>query len=394
MTWCWQRLRECRSLRLSRASAFFLCISGWGCWAIYNATRAGQGGHHFVARQVAWILLGALALVTCGNLPERFYRRWLPWICTGAYVPLVLVLVLGIRIHGMRGWFAWHGYLLQPSELAKPAFVLSLAWVLDGAAAAQTSWRRGFLPAVGLAGLWGLPIALQPDFGTLLVYLVTFLLVYWGFGGRLRHLLIGLAAALPAVGLVCWRYPYVLRRFVAFLSPDALGQTAGWHIIQFRRTLASGGLFGRAWEDGLWSTAYLPLGYSDSVFASAAEKIGFFGMLPLVVLILALVVYGHYYACRSRDRFRAAVIFGMTSMLVTQAFIHLSVNLGLMPPTGITLPLISYGGSSLMSSAIAFGIVEAMVHASQTIPAGTPALPVAQDDRPTTEVQGSRPVDP
>lgn len=368
MTWLWQRLREGRSLRLSRASAFFLCISGWGCWAIYNATRTGHGDQHFVARQVAWLALGTVALLASGNLPERAYRRWLPWICAGAYVPLVLVLFLGIRIHGMRGWFAWHGYLLQPSELAKPAYVLSLAWILDRTAPSRDSWRRGFLPVLGVAALWGLPIALQPDFGTLLVYLLTFVLVFWGFGGRLRHLLAVAAAALPAAVLVGWRYPYVLRRVQAFLNPEGLGQTAGWHILQFRRTLASGGPFGRAWDEGLWSNAYLPLGYSDSIFASAAEKIGFFGTLPLVVLILALVIYGHYHACRAGDRFRAVVIFGLAGMLVAQAFIHLSVNLGLMPPTGITLPLISYGGSSLISSAIAFGLIQAMVH-------GRPAPP-------------------
>jgi cell division protein FtsW len=278
------------------------------------------------------------------------------------------VLVLGVRINGMRGWFAWNGYLLQPSELAKPFYVLSLAWVLDRPPAQQSSWTRGLLPALGVVALWGVPIALQPDFGTLLVYLFTFLIVYWGFGGRLRHLLACAAAALSVAVLACWRYPYVLRRFLAFLDPEALGQTAGWHILQFRRTLASGGLFGRAWEEGLWSTAYLPLGYSDSVFASTAEKIGFFGVLPLVVLILALVVYGHYHACRSGDRFRAVLIFGLTGMLAGQAFIHLSVNLGLMPPTGITLPLISYGGSSLISTAIAFGLVEAMVHAGRVTP--------------------------
>lgn len=352
-----------RPLRLSRASAFFLCVSLWGCWAIYNASRTGYSGRHFAARQALWVGLGSAALLVCANLPARLYRRWLPWLCGLAYVPLLLVLLLGIRINGMRGWFAWHGYFLQPSELAKPVYVLSLAWVLDRTAAQRSAWGRGFLPVLLLVALWGLPIALQPDFGSLLVYLLTFLLVYWGSGGRLRHLVASSLAIVPAVVFVLWRYPYVLHRIRAFLNPEPVAQSSGWHIIQFRRTLASGGLFGRAWEDGLWSNAYLPLGYSDSVFASTAEKVGFVGMLPLLVLILALAFYGHYHACRTTDGFRAATIFGITGMLVLQAFVHLSVNLGLMPPTGITLPLISYGGSSLISSMMAFGIVEAMVHA-------------------------------
>jgi len=364
-----------RRVRISRAALFFLCVSVWGCWAIYNGSRTGYSGRHFAARQVLWVLLGSAALVVCANLSEGWYRRYLPWLCVAAWVPLLLVLGLGIRINGMRGWFAWHGYFLQPSELAKPVFVLSLAWLLERTAAQRASWRRGFLPVAVLVALWGLPIALQPDFGSLLIYALTAVLLFWGFGGRTLHLLVSGAAVAPVVGLVLWRYPYVWRRFTAFLNPDSVAQTAGWHIIQFRRTLASGGLFGRAWEEGLWSGAYLPLSYSDSVFASTAEKIGFVGMLPLLILILAVVIYGHHHACRAHSRFRAAVIFGMTGMLVTQAFTHLSVNLGLMPPTGITLPLISYGGSSLMSSMMAFGLVEAMVHASSQKPEPTAAAP-------------------
>ena len=349
--------------RLSRASIFFLGVSLWGCWAIYNASRSdGTGGQHFVVRQILWLVCGTLALVTCAGFPPRLYRRALPWLCLAAYLPLVLVLGLGIRINGMRGWFAWHGYFLQPSELAKPFFVLSLAWMLERTSAQRASWQRGFLPPACLAAVWVIPIALQPDFGSLLVYAVTFVLLTWGFGGRTLHLAVAGAAAGPVTALVLWRHPYVLKRFTAFLNPDAAAQAAGWHILQFRRTLASGGLLGRAWEEGLWSSAYLPLGYSDSVFASTAEKLGFLGVLPLLVLILALLIYGHYHACRTADRFRAATIFGLCAMLVTQAFVHLSVNLGLMPPTGITLPLVSYGGSSLISSMIAFGLVEAMVH--------------------------------
>ncbi len=377
-----------RRIRVSRASLFYLCVSLWGCWAIYNASRTGYSGRHFAARQVVWVVLGSVALIVCANLPAGWYRRHVPWHCAAAWMPLLLVLGLGIRINGMRGWFAWHGYFLQPSELAKPVFVLSLAWVLQRTTACRASWLRGFLPVAGLVVLWGLPVALQPDFGSLLIYALTAVLVYWGFGGGTAHLLVSGAAVAPMVSLVLWRYPYVWRRFTAFLSPESVAQTTGWHILQFRRTLASGGLFGRAWEEGLWSGAYLPLSYSDSVFASTAEKVGFVGMLPLIVLILALVIYGHYHACRASDHFRAVVIFGTTAMLVAQAFVHLSVNLGLMPPTGITLPLISYGGSSLMSSMIAFGIVEAMVHGEPAADVAAGAPPARLDRTPLRAAAG------
>ncbi|NLF19006.1 MAG: FtsW/RodA/SpoVE family cell cycle protein [Lentisphaerae bacterium] len=353
---------------LSRAALAFIGVSIWGCWAIHSACRNAYSSQHFTSRQVLWVLLGTTALALCAHLTPAWYRRHLPWLVVAAWVPLAVVLVLGIRINGMRGWFAWHGYFLQPSELAKPVFVLSLARLLERHSASPGSWRDA-LPMAALVALWGLPIALQPDFGSLLIYALTAVLLFWGFGGRTRHLAFAAAAVLPAIGVVLWRYPYVWRRITAFLNPDSVARSAGWHIIQFRRTLASGGLFGRAWEEGLWSRAYLPLGHSDSVFASTAEKVGFVGMLPLLFIILALVIYGHHHACRVHDRFRAAVIVGMTGMLVTQAFVHLSVNLGLMPPTGITLPLVSYGGSSLISSMVAFGIAEAMIRGEGRGPA-------------------------
>lgn len=355
---------------LSRAALAFIGVSIWGCWAIHSACRNAYSSQHFTSRQALWVLLGTAALALCAHLTPAWYRRHLPWLVAAAWLPLAVVLVLGIRINGMRGWFAWHGYFLQPSELAKPVFVLSLARLLERHPASPGSWRDA-LPMAALVAFWGLPIALQPDFGSLLIYGLTAVLLFWGFGGRTRHLAFAAAAVLPAIGVVLWRYPYVWRRITAFLNPDSVARSAGWHIIQFRRTLASGGLFGRAWEEGLWSRAYLPLGHSDSVFASTAEKVGFVGMLPLLFIILALVIYGHHHACRVQDRFRAAVIVGMTGMLVTQAFVHLSVNLGLMPPTGITLPLVSYGGSSLISSMVAFGIAEAMIRDE----GGGPAAP-------------------
>jgi len=143
-------------------------------------------------------------------------------------------------------------------------------------------------------------------------------------------------------------------------------QTTGWHLIQFRRSLAAGGLLGRSPESGLWSSAYLPLSYSDSIFASTAELIGFVGVMPLLLLILGWVVYAHYHACRAANLHSAGMIMGLAAMLAGQAFIHLSVNLGLLPPTGITLPLISYGGSSLLATTLAIGVVESIIRTAPT----------------------------
>jgi cell division protein FtsW len=268
------------------------------------------------------------------------------------------VLLAGIRINGMRGWFAWGGVFFQPSEICKPLFVLGSTVILLRHRPRGPEGRPGLLPVAGCAAAWLIPLGLQPDFGAVLVYGVTLVILYWCLGGRFRHLLIGAAAGAVGAGLTLWRYPYVRRRFVAFLNPDQYASGSGWHMLQFRRSLAAGGWFGNSWEMGSWSRAYLPLGHSDSVFANMAELVGFVGLMPFVILILAWVLYAHSRACKCSNMTNAGVIFGLGALVAGQAFIHLSVNLGLLPPTGITLPLVSYGGSSLVATMIAFGMLE------------------------------------
>jgi cell division protein FtsW len=216
--------------------------------------------------------------------------------------------------------------------------------------------------------LWILPIALQPDFGTVLVYVFTFAVLYWAMGGPLLHLLVSGLLAAPAAGLALATHPYLIDRLTAFLNPHAYANTAGWHLLQFRRALAAGGLTGQGWGHRQ-TQVHLPLGYSDSIFANTAEAIGFIGVLPLVLIVLAWVVYGVRRGAQCREPFAKAVVLGMVILLAGQAFIHLSVNLGLCPTTGITLPLISYGGSSLLASLTAVGIVEAVGRSATPLPA-------------------------
>lgn len=348
-------------LRLPPAGIVYVLVSLWGCLAIYAATRHNDPDAHFALRQVVWMVIGVAVLMVVSGRRPSFYRNTLCWWIVATGIPLVAVLFLGIRVNGMRGWFAWHGVFLQPSEFAKPVFAMSLGAIMEKTASRRRQWLRGYLPCLFCAVAWVLPIAAQPDFGTILVYILMFAVVYWVMGGPLRHLVATGAGTIPLIALVCWQHPYVANRLAAYISPDAWAHSSGWHMIQFRRTLASGGLFGRSLSSGRWSDAYLPLGYSDSIFATAAETMGFVGVLPIVILIVALVAYGHYRVCRLPSPFTSATVLGIVAGLAGQAFIHLSVNLGLLPPTGLTLPMISYGGSSLVSTFLALGIIEALV---------------------------------
>lgn len=360
-------------LMLTPAGGVCLVLSLWGCVAIYTATVHMPMPTWFAGRQLAWIGIGTVALLLASGHDEGFYRAALPWAVVATHAALWLVLVYGIRINGMRGWFAWNGLFMQPSELAKPVFVLSLVAVMERTRAWRGEWLRGYAPALGVLLLWTVPVALQPDFGGVLIYAVTFALTYWCLGGRLAHLALSGLGALPVAVLYVSRHPYLIRRLLGFLHQDALAQSDGWHLLQFQRSLAAGGWFGRAWGQDLWSRTYLPLGYNDSIFASTAEAVGFIGLLPLILLVVAWVCYACFRAVSAGSVFSRGAIIGLAVMLAAQAFIHFSVNLGLMPTTGITLPLISYGGSSLLATMLAVGMVEGLSRSRPAVGGPLPA---------------------
>ncbi|MDT8391806.1 MAG: FtsW/RodA/SpoVE family cell cycle protein [Lentisphaeria bacterium] len=345
-----------RLITLPGAICVFLGL--FGCLAIFNATFHLDTPFLFLTRQLVWLTVGTAVLIIATAIPSRMHKTLLPVYVLLAYIPLILVLFYGVRINSMRGWFAIRTIFYQPSETAKPIFVLVLAWVLGRTQAHRREFVKGFLPALAVLVLWAIPIILQPDFGSLLVYGLTFCVLVLCAGTRVRHLS---ACAPVLVIFLIWvliTHPYVAQRMAGFFNPEKYPDSYGWHIIQFHRSLASGGLFGKSWGEGVWSQTHLPLGYSDSIFATLGEAIGFIGLCPFVGLIVVWTVYGYRRTQGLADAFAAMSILGLTACLSIQAFIHLSVNLALLPPTGITLPLVSYGGSSLLSAAITVGLVE------------------------------------
>ena len=194
---------------LTPAGIFCLFLSLWGCVAIYNATFHLSRAHWFVGRQLIWVALGAAVLLFTSGTPPRTIRRLLPVLAAGSYAALWLVLAFGIRINGMRGWFSWQGVFVQPSEIGKPVFVLALATILTREGNPVGDWRRSYLPALGVTALWVLPIALQPDFGALLIYGIAFVAMYWALGGKPAHVGATAVGLVPLGLLVMSRYPYV-----------------------------------------------------------------------------------------------------------------------------------------------------------------------------------------
>lgn len=335
-----------------------------GCVAIFNATSHLSPPYYYVFRQLIWLALATVVAVGCAAVRAETWFRYAWPLSVGCLLLLFLVLLWGSSINGMRGWFrlGWppmgsvlSPWLLQPSELAKPIFVLFLVRVLtDRPMEIAMSWRRaGRYLAWGL--LWLVPLALQPDFGTLLVFAATLLVMGWLGGARWRQVAAAIGLGTVAAAAMVAAYPYVWRRLVGFTDPVAHAGDAGWHALQFRLSLANGGVLGS--DQTLWTQHYLPLTHNDSIFAAIGERLGLVGLIPVVLLVGLWVTYGLAAARGQDDARRAFAIAGLTVMLALQALVHMGVTVGLMPPTGLTLPLLSYGGSSLVGTMASVGIL-------------------------------------
>jgi cell division protein FtsW (lipid II flippase) len=275
---------------------------------------------------------------------------------------LYALLVSGTRINGMRGWFTIDAgssgtFFIQPSEFGKPIFILFLAKLAISGSHRTTISCKSYLKYLLFASLWFVPILLQPDYGTLLLYVTGFAMLYWLQGGQIVHLLVTIIAGIPLLAYVFYRHPYLQDRISGFLNPIAHAQDSGWHVLQLKNALASGGAWGRSFGNTLWSRNYLPLGHNDSIFATLAESIGFTGVAPIIFGVFVWFVYCIYVAKQQQFFHHALVVSGIAIMLAVQAFIHISITLGLFPPTGITLPMFSYGGSSLVSTMASIGVI-------------------------------------
>ncbi len=343
-----------RALTLPMLTVAILFLMGlWGCLAIYNATAFNHSPFQFAGRQLIWLILGLLLLWVTSKIAFEKYEKYL-WIISGiTYISLILVLFTGTRINGMRGWFDIGFCMIQPSELAKPIYILTLCYFLKK----KLPPFKLFLYLGSVTILWCIPLALQPDFGTMLVYICGFIAVYILAGGRILYLFPAFIATIPLAVFIYRTKPYIAARISGFINPSADPSGAGWHILQFQYTLARGGFSGQSWGKSMWSNAYLPLSYSDSSFASLVEAIGFAGTIPLVFGFSAIAYAGYRLSMKVEQPNRKTFIYAMAVLITSQALIHMSVNVGLLPPTGITLPMFSYGGSSLMSIMLSFGII-------------------------------------
>ncbi|MGA2808658.1 MAG: putative lipid II flippase FtsW [Terracidiphilus sp.] len=313
----------------------------------------------FVGKQSLWALVGVLALLVLTQIDINRYKspRFIyPALSVTTFL-LVLVFVFP-GSHNTHRWIRFGDFFtFQPSEIAKPVLVLFLAWFLSSRLDQMRDWRHTLLPAVVMPAVFALLTVAQPDLGTALVLAGVTAMMLLLAGMEWKYLIGGFGATLPLLAALLLWVPWRRQRMLVFLSPESDPQGAGFHINQSLIAVATGGLTGRGYMEGVQKLFFLPEAHTDFIFANIAEELGFVGAIAIVLLFVVFGIRGMRATFRSQDGFARLVAFGITATIVLQAFFNISVVLSLLPTKGIPLPLISSGGTSLACTLASIGIL-------------------------------------
>lgn len=312
----------------------------------------------YMLRQGMWAIMGMIALALLMQVDYRRYNN--PKVVFTA-VAVTMVLLIGVFAmrdsHNTHRWFRFGFASFQPSELAKPTLVLFLAYFLQTRIHKMDDWQgtivRAALPPLVFVAL----ILKEPDLGTAMVCAAVTALMLYLAGLQVKYLGIGFLCASPILYYMLFRVPWRRARMLAFVNPEADPRGTGFHILQSLIAVGTGGLHGLGLMEGRQKLFYLPEPHTDFIFANVCEELGLIGALLIIALFITLGYRGLRTAYLSTDPFARFLAFGITSTVLIQAFFNMSVVVALVPTKGITLPFISFGGTSLFVMLASMGVL-------------------------------------
>ena len=337
-------------------------LVGLGLVMVYSASAVVGGETRYglnrvFVKQVLAVGLGSLVLLAVMHVDYRRYKH--PAFVYGLLavcLTLLVVVLFAPPINGTRRWILAGGLSFQPSELAKLTLVVYLAYLLARRAERERD-RELLLPACFVTGLLVTLILLETDLGTAFVLIAASGLLLFLSGLRWRYFLAGAAALVPLIWVLIISVPYRRARLMTFLDPEADPLNTGYQAMQSLIAVGSGGIFGLGPGQSLQKLHFLPVPHSDFIFSILAEELGLLGAVGLLVLFALLVWRGVKAGLEAPDPFGRYLAWGLTGVIAVQAFIHASVAVALLPTTGIPLPLMSYGGTSMVVTLAGLGVL-------------------------------------
>jgi cell division protein FtsW len=322
-----------------------------------------HSAYFFLLRQIGWAVAGFIAMLAAMKIDYKRLKHPAVVFSLLGLTTLTLISVFFLdRAHNTHRWIHFGGFSFQPSELAKPVLILFLAFFLENRAKSMNDWRNTLIPSVLPTLVFIGLIVFQPDLGTAIACAAITMCILFVAGLDLKYLAYAFVGSLLPLYFLIFHVAYRRDRILAFLDPYSDPQGKGFHIIQSLIAVSTGGLTGVGLMEGKEKLFYLPEPHTDFIFSVLGEELGLVGCLIVVALFAIFLWRGIRTALRTQDMFGRFLVVGITSMVVVQAFINISVVLGLMPTKGIPLPLISYGGSSLF---ITLGCVGVLLNISK-----------------------------
>jgi cell division protein FtsW len=320
-------------------------------------------------RHVIRIFFGMIALYIGLKIPIRVWRKFAVSLFLLMFVVLILVLIIGSTVNTTaRAWFVFANTSFQPVELAKLVLIFYLARWMEKKGHDIVDFKNGFLSFCAITAFVTLPVLLQPDFGSTLIFAVVATAIYFVAGARIRHLSTGLLVVFIFLILVVPSVGYLRHRFTAFLNPtvencqpevktDEQTRNYCWQTEQAQIAVGSGGFFGKGLTQGIQKAYWLPQATDDFIFAASAEELGFIRIVLVVIAYFIIAYRGFMIANFAPDKFSMYTATGITIWLCMQAFLNIAVNIGIFPVTGVTLPFLSYGGTSMIATLAAVGVL-------------------------------------
>ena len=360
-----------RADRIIPAAA--LALVGMGILMVYSnsailADRSYGDPHFFLRKHLFFAAIGIGLMFLFSRIQYYALRKlaYVGLIGSAVFLGLLFVPGLGLKAGGATRWLNLVIFSFQPAELAKLAVVVYLAHSLTKKEGKMRSFRVGILPHVIVTAAIALLVLAQPDFGSAVAIGTLVFLILFVAGARTTYIAALAAALAPVLWHLVKNTEYRWERILAFLSPWDYATTIGYHAVQSFYSFASGGIFGRGPGDGMQKLFFLPEAHTDFILSAIGEELGFAGVLIIVLLFFVLITFGFRTAGRTADPFGAFLATGITLLIGLQAVINMAMVLGLVPTKGLTLPFISYGGTSLVVSLVSVGILTAIARQAST----------------------------
>ncbi|MBP1752758.1 MAG: ftsW [Geobacteraceae bacterium] len=341
-----------------------VALTCFGVVMVYSAssimaTKKFHDGFYFLKRQGIYAILGFAAMAFAMRVDYNFWRKAAVPILLGCLVLLLAVLIPGIggSAGGSSRWIRLPGFSFQPSEFAKIAFIMYMAYSLDKKQDKVRFFSSGFLPYMVVLAVMLLLLLKQPDLGSSLTLGAVAMVMLFAAGTRLSYIFSMILLALPFLYYAVMHVDYRRRRIMAFLNPWEDPTNTGFQIIQSWIAVGTGGIFGQGLGEGKQKLFYLPEAHTDFIFSVVGEELGFIGIMVIASMFFLLVHRGIRVALYAEDNFGRSLAFGISTLIGLEAFVNIAVVTGIFPTKGLALPFISYGGSSLIITLFAVGIL-------------------------------------